>query len=303
MSAYISFEIDSKSTDFDIDTNEISYPKKDQKNFLSKKRFQKKEEDPNQISKNFEDLIKEKLLNSFGIDQVTESFMANFQMTQENDFSSDDEISFESNECYFIKKINEEKSLLKAYYPGYYLFTKAKEDLLKDYLKGSDYSKIIRSPKRLPNFKQKHYIRVNIKRTFMNLYLLEALNEKLKKAGFITPFSKFPQSFVINVAKDANKILMNMTLKEIFTTEELYKERKNFEHNKTIVEDIVNKGNPELNMILNRKFRCLFEEYLNSEEFGIDEINKLKNTENKNEDYYIEKYVYLAKHFIEFCTQ
>ena len=303
MSAYISFEIDSKSTDFDIDTNEISYPKKDQKNFLSKKRFQKKEEDPNQMSKNFEDLIKEKLLNSFGIDQVTESFMANFQMVQENDFSSDDEISFESNECYFIKKINEEKSLLKAYYPGYYLFTKAKEDLLKDYLKGLDFSKIIRSSERLPNFKQKHYIRVNIKRTFMNLYLLEALNKKLKKAGFITPFSKFPQSFVINVAKDANKILMNMTLKEIFTNEELYKDRKNFEHNKAIVEDIVNKGNPELNMILNRKFCCLFEEYLNSEEFGIDEINKLKNTENKNEDYYIEKYVYLAKHFIEFCTQ
>ena len=303
MSAHISFEIDSKSTDFDIDTNEISYPKKDQKNFLSKKRFQKKEEDPNQMSKNVEDLIKEQLLNSFGIDQVTESFTANFQMIQENDFSSDDEISFESNECYFIKKIKEEKSLLKAYYPGYYLFTKAKEDLLKDYLKGLDFSKIIRSPKRLPNFKQKHYIRVNIKRTFMNLYLLEALNEKLKKAGFITPFSKFPQSFVINVAKDANKILMNMTLKEIFTNEELYKDRKNFEHNKTIVEDIVNKGNPELNMILNRKFRCLFEEYLNSEEFGIDEINKLKNTENKNEDYYIEKYVYLAKHFIEFCTQ
>ena len=303
MSAYISFEIDSKSTDFDIDTNEISYPKKDQKNFLSKKRFQKKEEDPNQMSKNFEDLIKEKLLNSFGIDQVTESFMANFQMVQENDFSSDDEISFESNECYFIKKINEEKSLLKAYYPGYYLFTKAKEDLLKDYLKGLDFSKIIRSSERLPNFKQKHYIRVNIKRTFMNLYLLEALNKKLKKAGFITPFSKFPQSFVINVAIDVNKILMNMTLKEIFTNEELYKDRKNFEHNKTIVEDIVNKGNPELNMILNRKFCCLFEEYLNSEEFGIDEINKLKNTENKNEDYYIEKYVYLAKHFIEFCTQ
>ena len=303
MSAHISFEIDSKSTDFDIDTNEISYPKKDQKNFLSKKRFQKKEEDSNQMTKNVEDLIKEQLLNSFGIDQVTESFTANFQMIQENDFSSDDEISFESNECYFIKKIKEEKSLLKAYYPGYYLFTKAKEDLLKDYLKGLDFSKIIRSSKRLPNFKQKHYIRVNIKRTFMNLYLLEALNEKLKKAGFITPFSKFPQSFVINVAKDANKILMNMTLKEIFTNEELYKDRKNFEHNKTIVEDIVNKGNPELNMILNRKFRCLFEEYLNSEEFGIDEINKLKNTENKNEDYYIEKYVYLAKHFIEFCTQ
>ena len=303
MSAHISFEIDSKSTDFDIDTNEISYPKKDQKNFLSKKRFQKKEEDSNQMTKNVEDLIKEQLLNSFGIDQVTESFTANFQMIQENDFSSDDEISFESNECYFIKKIKEEKSLLKSYYPGYYLFTKAKEDLLKDYLKGLDFSKIIRSPKRLPNFKQKHYIRVNIKRTFMNLYLLEALNEKLKKAGFITPFSKFPQSFVINVAKDANKILMNMTLKEIFTNEELYKDRKNFEHNKTIVEDIVNKGNPELNMILNRKFRCLFEEYLNSEEFGIDEINKLKNTENKNEDYYIEKYVYLTKHFIEFCTQ
>ena len=44
------------------------------------------------------------------------------------------------------------------------LFTRAKEDLLEKYLTGIDFSKKIRSLKKLPNFKQKHYIRVSIKR-------------------------------------------------------------------------------------------------------------------------------------------
>ena len=53
-------------------------------------------------------------------------------------------------------------------------------------------------------------------------------------------------------------------------------------------------------MILNRKLCCLFEEYLNSEEFGINEINRLKRVKNEKDDYYIGKYIYLAKRFIEF---
>ena len=53
-------------------------------------------------------------------------------------------------------------------------------------------------------------------------------------------------------------------------------------------------------MIINRKFRCLFEEYINSEEFGNVELTRLK-FEKKKDDYYLKKYVYLAKHFIEFC--
>ena len=220
-------------------------------------------------------------------------------MLQEFSFSSEGEKNLGIDEFSFLEKLREDENLLMVYYPGYYLFTKSKEDLLKDYLEGNDFSLIKRSKKRLPNYKQKHYIRVNVKRTFMNTYLLNALNEKLKKNGFITPFSKFPQSFVINVAKNLNRALMNMRLKEIFRTKEIYGDidDKSYKHNLKIVNEIEKKGNPELNMIFNRKLCCLFEEYLNSEEFGIIELNKLKN---EKDDYYIGKYVYLAKRFIEF---
>jgi hypothetical protein len=188
-------------------------------------------------------------------------------------------------------------------YPENYLFTKAKQDLLNPYLKGNDFAKNKRSYKRLPNFQQKHYIRVNIKRIFMNRYLLKAFNAKLKKNGFYLYFEKFPQRMAINVSKDLNKTLMNMRLKEIFRAKELYEERDNlkYQHNLKIVDEIEKNGNPELNMILNRKLCCLFEEYLNSEEFGKIELNRLKRSNNRKDEYYIKKYVYLAKNFIEFC--
>ena len=197
--------------------------------------------------------------------------------------------------------LNDDFTLSKKTYifPENCLFTEPKEDSLKPYLKGNDFAKNKRSDKRLPNFQQKHYIRVNIKRTFMNNYLIGALNEKLIKNGFTTFFSKFPQSFANNVTKDKCKILIDMRLKDIFRDEELYEhiKNKNFEHNLKIVDEIEKKGNPELNMILNKKLCCLFKEYINSEEFGKIELNRLKK---EKDEYYIKKYVYLAKEFIEF---
>jgi len=174
--------------------------------------------------------------------------------------------------------------------------------LIKDYLKGIDFSIKTRSEERLPNFLQKHYIRVNLKRTFMNRYLINALNKLLKDAGFKINFIKFPQTFANNVTIDKCKILMNMRLKEIFRAKELYEDIDNtsYGHNLKIVDEIKKRGNPELNVILNRKFRCLFEEYINSEEFGKVELTRLKFKKKKDE-YYLKKYVYLAKHFIEFC--
>ena len=69
----------------------------------------------------------------------------------------------------------------------------------------------------------------------------------------------------------------------------------NTEKNTFLIND--NKDNPELNMIFNRKLCCLFEEYLNSEEFGIIELHRLKN---EKDEYYLKKYVYLVKRLIEF---
>ena len=292
MTTYFSLEFESKSNDLDMDSYQVSSRENNKATFLAKKRAQIKEYTHNQ--KEFKEPENGNILENMKNDYIN-----NFLMLQEFSFSSEGEKNLGIDEFSFLEKLREDENLLMVYYPGYYLFTKSKEDLLKDYLEGNDFSLIKRSKKRLPNYKQKHYIRVNVKRTFMNTYLLNALNEKLKKNGFITPFSKFPQSFVINVAKNLNRALMNMRLKEIFRTKEIYGDidNKNYKHNLKIVNEIEKKGNPELNMIFNRKLCCLFEEYLNSEEFGIIELNKLKN---EKDDYYIGKYVYLAKRFIEF---
>ncbi len=233
------------------------------------------------------------------------AFLFNFLELEDICLLSEDEIIFENDERYFIKNSKKESGLFKVINPKIALFKKAKENSLQAYLTGVDFSKKIRSSEKLPNFKQKHYIRVSIKRNFMNNYLLIALDKKLEEAGFNISFEKFPQSIAVNVAKDFNNNLMNMKLKDIFKNEDLYniEDRTNFESNLKIVDKIEKEGNPELNMILNRKFRCLFEEYLNSEEFGIDEINRLKNSKVEKDEYYIEKYIFLAQHFIEFCTQ
>ena len=285
--SFINFE--SKSTDWYKNMSQIPYQEKDEKNLLNIKRIRDEEIF---LTHNVLEFYKSKA------EKEIEEFMSMFQ---EKNILKEDEISFENDERYFIKKIKEEKSILRAFYPDYYLFTKVKEDLLKDYLKGIDFSIQTRSEERLPDFLQKHYIRVNFKRTFMNRYLLIALNKLLKEAGFITFFTKFPQSFAINVAKDKCKIIMNMRLKDIFRTKELYEDidNTNFKHNSDLVDEIEKEGNLELNMILSRKLRGLFEEYVNSEEFA-KELNRLKY-EKKKDEYYIKKYVYLAKSFVEFC--
>ena len=74
-----------------------------------------------------------------------------------------------------------------------------------------------------------------------------------------------------------------MILEEIFRKRELYQE------------------NDDLKYIFNLKYFELFEEYINSKEFRIDEINRLKK--NKMEDLYIQRYIHLARHYIEFIRE
>ena len=61
------------------------------------------------------------------------------------------------------------------------------------------------------------------------------------------------------------------------------------------------KENEELNMIMNKTIYKLYEEYINSDEFKINEINRLRK--NKMQDEYIIKYVSLAKNLIEFFSK
>ena len=145
-------------------------------------------------------------------------------------------------------------------------------------------------------------IRKKIKRGFLNNALYNKLNKKLKEIGSKLFLEKFPQKFACDIVKKTNKLLLNMNLEEIFELKELYneKELKNYYHNLKVVKNKEIQENEEFKKILNKKYHELFEEYINSDEFIIDEINRLKK--NKMHNTYIEKYIYLAENFIEFFS-
>ena len=148
-------------------------------------------------------------------------------------------------------------------------------------------------------------IRKKIKRAFFNSFLIPKINTLLRNKDIDSSFANFQNAFVINVNKKTNKELKDMTIKEIFEKKELYQEYKESElkyynHNLKLVKTEEILEIKELKNILNKTYQEIFEEYLNSKEFKINEINRLKK---KFEDDYIKKYIYLAKHFIEFIPE
>ena len=97
-----------------------------------------------------------------------------------------------------------------------------------------------------------------------------------------------------------------MTLQEVFENEELYllKDKlalNNYLHNMKILQDEEIKENEEFKIILNENISELYEEYINSDEFKISEINRLKKY--KMQDIYIAKYINLAKNLIGYFNQ
>jgi hypothetical protein len=141
-------------------------------------------------------------------------------------------------------------------------------------------------------------IRKKIKGGFFNGALIKRLNFILKQNRSKLYFVKFHQKFISNITRKSNKKFLNMTLLEIFEKKEVYSSNDlNFKHNLKVVQTKEIKENEELKEILNKKYCELFEEYINSKEFNIDEINRL---EEKFDDSYIERYKNLARHFIEF---
>ena len=149
----------------------------------------------------------------------------------------------------------------------------------------------------------KDNIRKKIKRGFLNNALINKINMIIKSNRGKLCFKRFQQHFVSDVAKKSNKVLLNMTLKEIFEKKEIYdtKELKFYYHNLKLIQSEEILENEELKNILNKKYCELYDEYLNSKEFMHDEINRLKN--NKMEDSYIKRYIYLARNFINFINE
>ena len=185
------------------------------------------------------------------------------------------------------------------------LFTKAINDLKNEFIDEKKLKKKAHSSKKKPRFTYRDNVRRKIKRRFLNTYLINALNYVLKKEGYDIYFKKFSQKFAGNITKKKDKMILEKSLFEVFQMEELYKEEKdspseNYNHNLKIIAQIKEDENPELNNILNKKYRLIYEEYIHSEEFII-EIERLKNNEKKEYEY-IERYKYLARHLIEFCS-
>ena len=164
--------------------------------------------------------------------------------------------------------------------------------------------------KRYPHRRQRRdnrdNIRKKIKRGFFNNALINKLNDKLKSIRSNKYFMKFPQNFVKDICQKRNKEIINLTLKEIFEKEELYKQENekgldNYLHNLRVIQSEEIKENEEFKKILGKTFRELYEEYINSDEFKIGEIGRLK--EHKMEDDYIKKYIYLSRELIDFFNQ
>ena len=137
---------------------------------------------------------------------------------------------------------------------------------------------------------------------FMNKALITKINVNLKLNNIMSYLEKFPQNLVCDVTKKTNKDLIDMTLEQIFEKKELYDEDdlSKYEHNLKVIKSKEVQQNSELKAILNKKYSELFEEYINSKEFKVDEINRL--TDNEMSDIYIKRYIYLSKNFIKFFS-
>ena len=192
------------------------------------------------------------------------------------------------------KNIKESKNIFEVIYPETTNLFKNNNIYENDLQNGEyNFKKRIKSKQKLKRFKCRDNIRKMIKRRFFNTYLKNALNNKLKKAGYKLFFEYFPQCFAGVVIKEKEKIYLNMELRQFFEKKDLYKQKNltNYYHNLKVLKQLKDDKNEIIEAILDKKYIDLFNEYLNSKEFKIDEMNRLKNVANKHkkDDYYIEK--------------
>ena len=222
-----------------------------------------------------------------------------------NDQSSSNLFSLES----LQEKEQEKQPLFEVVYPkNDLLFSKTEKNsgLISIEETEETFLKRKRLPIRKPRKDNQDNMRKKIKRGFFNTALINILNQKLESFGSSKYFEKFPQFFVSDVNQKRNKEIFSMTLSEILEKKELYENEQksgfdNYLHNLKVIQSEDIKENEELKIIFKKKICELYEEYFNSDEFKIGEINRLK--EKNMTDDYIARYIYLANHLIEFLFQ
>ena len=149
---------------------------------------------------------------------------------------------------------------------------------------------------------RKGNILVRVITRFLNYFLINILNNILSSKNNHFKFKKLPKCIVTNVYSNGKKEFRNISIKEIFSKKELYKneyDEKNYIHNLNLIEK--NENNECFKDILNRKFSEFYQDYINSKQFNVDEVNRLKN-ENKENDY-IDRYIYVSRNFLNTKTK
>lgn len=150
-------------------------------------------------------------------------------------------------------------------------------------------------------------IRKKIKSRFHKT-LKNIVNSMLKKGGSKKFFDFLPQNFTGNVSKIVNSQSFEMTFNELLSYN--FEDKKNkrvdskkIEKNREVVEYL--EQNPEISknsgydLIKNKKYKDLLKIYFSSAEFE-NSISRLK--EEKEENDYIQEYIYRAKNYIEFYS-
>ena len=140
--------------------------------------------------------------------------------------------------------------------------------------------------------------RRKIKRSFFNCALIKLLNKILKSMGSKSFFIKLSQKFVSDVSKETNKKMLNQTIKEILENTKLYKINGANNHNSNVLKNKQIQESKEMNSIIEKTYIELFEEYIISDEFKTGEINRLRK--KKMEESYIDDYIFIANHMMEF---
>ena len=182
-----------------------------------------------------------------------------------------------------------EKKIFRVIYPEKSFINNNQKESM-DFLESNDVSLIKRFDKKRKRFENADNILKKSMTAFLNKYLINNLNNNLRKIGNRTYFEKVPQSFIRELVNKANKKNnINLTLKKLFEKYNLYKrELKSIEEGK----------NSEIQKLFNMSFLNLYEIYIKSDEFNIKELNRLKR-KNMN-DWYLKTYKNITKDFIKF---
>lgn len=136
---------------------------------------------------------------------------------------------------------------------------------------------------------------------FLNDYIFNDNNNIIRKRCIFC-FEKFPQNLIKHfIAKERIKELFGMTLKEIYTKEELYDEKNiesHFARNSDFLNNLFSKVEYKdvleqsgIKEKLGMKISDLFHEYINSDEFK----NDIDGLRIESGDAYFEKYSKIAK--------